>query len=46
MKATCIAGWSWVPNTFPRTYLNLRLSIGLILLCMDSNLIPGPINHE
>jgi hypothetical protein len=45
MKASRKAGRSWVPNTFPRTYLSSGPSPRLVPLCMDSKLVPGPKNQ-
>ena len=45
MKVSRKAGWSWVPTTFPRMYLSSEPSRMLILLCMDSKLVPGPKNQ-
>ena len=45
MKASRKAGQSWVPNTFPRTYISFGLSPRLVTLFMDSKLVPGPKNQ-
>ena len=45
MKASNKVGRSWVPNTFPRTYLNSGPSPSVVHLCMDSKLLPGPKNQ-
>jgi hypothetical protein len=45
MKASNKVRRSWVPNTFPRTYLNSGPSPSVVHLCMDSKLVPGPKNQ-
>ena len=45
MKDNHKAEWSWVPNTFPRTYLSSRPSLRLVPLFMKSKLVPGPKNQ-
>jgi hypothetical protein len=45
MKASRKAGRSWVPNTFPRTYLSSGPSPRLVPLCINSKLVPGPKNQ-
>jgi hypothetical protein len=45
MKASHKARRSWVPNTFPRTYLSSGPNPRLVPLYMDSKLVPGPKNQ-
>ena len=45
MKANRKAGRSWVPNTFPRTYLSSGPNPRLVPLCMDPKLVPRSKNQ-
>ena len=45
IMASCKAERSWVPNTFPRTYLSSKPTPRLVPLWMDSNFVPTPKNQ-